>query len=109
MVLNDKVIPLVYLNNYSGYISNHILNKIRGGDYVRTLHVNLDVIDISIMVDIIYQLLGVDAFVVLQKIAKYNVSTVDPRSVLNLKIDSRTVLVLKIHRVSAIPHQLFVD
>lgn len=65
MMANNRMIPLIYINGYYSYINEQLLKKLRAGD----LAANITVIAIGVVVYIMFQLSGVDAF---QIIANWN-------------------------------------
>lgn len=106
---NNYMIPLIYINGHYSYINEQLLKKLRAGD----LSANLTVVVIGVVIYIMCQLSGVDAFAIFDQIGKLNAPRVDPGSGLNPTYappSSRTVpgSALKITRPSAIPHQEFV-
>jgi len=104
MLSTNRMIPLIYLNGHYCYINDHLLKKLRAGDFVVT---------IGVVVYLMCQLSGVDAFVILRELGKFNAPTVGPGFGLNptyAQPSSRTVpgSALEITRPTAIPHQEFV-
>ena len=65
MMANHRMIPLIYINGHYSYINEQLLKKLRAGD----LAANIGVIAIGVVVYIMSQLSGVDAF---QIIANWN-------------------------------------
>lgn len=89
-------IPLIYLNDHYCYINNHFFKKLYAGDLSGTL----TVVTIGVFVYLMCQLSGVDAFVILRELDKFNaqpLSCTVPRSA------------LEITRPTAMPHQEFVE
>ena len=110
MPSTNRMIPVIYLNGHYCYINDHLLKKLRAGD----LYGTLSVVTIGVVIYIMCQLSGVDAFVILRELGKFNAPRVDPRSGLNRTYSqpsSRTVpeSALEITRPTAMPHQEFVD
>ena len=68
MITNNKMIPLIYINGHYSYINEQLLKKLRAGD----LASNITVVAIGVLVYIMFQLAGVDAF---QIIANWNAPT----------------------------------
>ena len=62
MTDNNPIIPLIYINGHYSYINEQLLKKLRAGD----LASNITVIAIGVVVYIVFQLSGVDAFQILQ-------------------------------------------
>jgi hypothetical protein len=109
MMPTNRMIPLIYLNGHYCYINDHLLKKLRAGDLSGTL----TVVTIGVVVYLMCQLSGVDAFVILRELGKFNAPTVDPGFGLNptyAQPSSRTVpgSALEITRPTAMPHQEFV-
>ena len=109
MLSTNRMIPLIYLNGHYCYINDHILKKLRAGDLSGTL----TVVTIGVVVYLMCQLSGVDAFVILRELGKFNAPTVDPGFGLNptyAQSSSCTVpgSALEITRPTAMPHQEFV-
>lgn len=109
MLSTKRMIPLIYLNGDYCYINDHLLKKLRAGDLSGTL----TVVTIGVVVYLMCQLSGVDAFVILREVGKLNAPTVDPGFGLNPTYappSSRRVpgSGLEITRPSAMPHQEFV-
>lgn len=109
MLSTNRMIPLIYLNGHYCYINDHLLKKLRAGDLSGTL----TVVTIGVVVYLMCQLSGVDAFVILREVGKLNAPTVDPGFGLNPTYappSSRRVpgSGLEITRPSAMPHQEFV-
>jgi hypothetical protein len=71
MMANNRMIPLIYINGHYSYINEQLLKKLRAGD----LAGNITVIAIGVVVFIMFQLSGVDAF---QIIANWNVPQPSP-------------------------------
>ena len=104
MLSTNRMIPLIYLNGHYYYINDHLLKKLRAGDFVVT---------IGGVVYLMCQLSGVDAFVILRELGKFNAPTVGPGFGLNptyAQPSSCTVpgSALEITRPTAMPHQEFV-
>jgi len=104
MMPTKRMIPLIYLNGHYCYINDHLLKKLRAGDFVVT---------IGVVVYLMCQLSGVNAFVILRKLGKFNPPKVDPGFGLNstyAQPSSRTVpgSALEITCPTAMPHQDFV-
>ena len=109
MMATNKMIPLIYINAPHVYVNEKILKRLRGGD----IYPNLTVICIGVVVYVMCQLSGVDAFAILRELGKFNAPTVDPGFGLNPtygKTSSRPGpgSVLEITRPTAMPHQEFV-
>jgi hypothetical protein len=68
---NNRMIPLIYINGHYSYINEQLLKKLRAGD----LAANITVIAIGVVVYIMFQLSGVDAF---QIIANWNAPQPSP-------------------------------
>lgn len=107
MLSTNRIIPLIYLNGH--YCYHHLLKKLRAGELSGTL----TVVTIGVVVYLMCQLSGVDAFVILRELGKLNAPTVGPGFGLNstcAQPSSRTVLgsALEITRPTAMPHQEFV-
>ena len=58
MMYNNRMIPLISINGHYSYINEQLLKKLRAGD----LAVNITVIAIGVVIYIMCQLSGVDAF-----------------------------------------------
>lgn len=71
MMANNRMIPLIYINGHYSYINEQLLKKLRAGD----LAANLTVIAIGVVVYIMFQLSGVEAF---QIIANWNAPQPSP-------------------------------
>jgi hypothetical protein len=71
MMTNNKMIPLIYINGHYSYINEQLLKKLRAGD----LAANITVVAIVVVVCIMFQLAGVDAF---QIIANWNAPQPSP-------------------------------
>ena len=65
---NKKIIPLIYINGHYSYINEQLLKKLRAGD----LSANLTIIAIGVVIYVICQLSGVDAFGILEQFGKLN-------------------------------------
>ena len=65
------MIPLIYINGHYSYINEQLLKKLRAGN----LASNITVVVISVVVCIMFQLIGVDAF---QIIANWNAPQPSP-------------------------------
>ena len=109
MISTNRMIPLVVINGRYSYINDQLLKKLRGGD----LSANLTIIAVGVVVYVMCQLSGVDAFAIYNQIGKWNAPTVDPGFGLNPtygKTPSRpgTGSTLAITRPTAMPHQEFV-
>ena len=63
MLSTNRMIPLIYLNGHYCYINDHLFKKLRAGDFVVT---------IGVVVYLMCQLSGVDAFVILRELGKFN-------------------------------------
>jgi hypothetical protein len=68
---NMNMIPLIYINGHYSYINEQLLKKLRAGD----LASNITVVAVGIIVYIMCQLLGVDAFAILEQIGSANAPT----------------------------------
>lgn len=109
MLSTNRMIPLIYLNGHYCYINDHLLKKLRAGDLSGTL----TLVTIGVVVYLMCQLSGVDAFVILRELGKFNAPTVDPGFGLNptyAQPSSCTVpgSALEITRPTVMPHQEFV-
>lgn len=109
MLSTNRMIPLIYLNGHYCYINDHLLKKLRAGDLSGTL----TVVTIGVVVYLMCQLSGVDAFVILRELGKLNAPTVDPGFGLNptyAQPSSCTIpgSALEITRPTVMPHQEFV-
>ena len=109
MLSTNRMIPLIYLNGHYCYINDHLLKKLRAGDLSGTL----TVVTIGVVVYLMCQLSGVDAFVILRELGKLNAPTVDPGFGLNstyAQPSRRTVpgSALEITRTTAMRHEEFV-
>ena len=71
MMANNRMIPLIYINGHYSYINEQLLKKLRAGD----LAANITVIAIGVVIYIMCQLSGVDAF---QIIANWNAPQPSP-------------------------------
>jgi hypothetical protein len=101
---NMNMIPLIYINGHYSYINEQLLKKLRGGD----LASSITVVAIGIIVYIMCQLSGVDAFAIFNEMSQWNAPTVD--SGFGVHPDdgnkiSRPQTVLQMERPSAMPHQ----
>jgi hypothetical protein len=65
---NTHMIPLIYINGHYSYINEQLLKKLRAGD----LSANLTIVAIGVVICVMCQLSGVDAFGILQQIGKSN-------------------------------------
>ena len=63
---NNHMIPLIYLNGDYSWISEQLLKKLRAGD----LSANLTIVTIGIVIYVMCQLSGVDAFAIFDPIGK---------------------------------------
>jgi len=72
MVASNQMIPLIYINGHYSYINEQLLKKLRAGD----LPANLNVIAIGVLLCVMWQLSGVDAFGI---IAQWNAPTTHTR------------------------------
>ena len=79
MLSTNKMIPLIYINGRYSYINDQLLKKLRSGD----LSANLTVIAVDVVIYVMCQLSGVDAFAILRELGKFNAPTVDPGFGLN--------------------------
>lgn len=109
MLSTNRMIPLIYLNGHYCYINDHLLKKLRAGDLSGTL----TVVTIGVVAYLMFQLSGVDAFVILRELGKLNAPTVGPGFGLNptyAQPSSRTVpgSALEITRPTAMPDEEFV-
>nr|WAJ48232.1 hypothetical protein DMDDKFKA_00011 [Haslea ostrearia] len=106
MLSTNRMIPLIYLNSHYCYINDHSLKKLRAGDLSGTL----TVVTIGVVVYLICQLSGVDAFVILRELGTLNAPTVVEFNPTYAQPSSRTVpgSALEINRPTAMPHQEFV-
>jgi hypothetical protein len=71
MITNNKMIPLIYINGHYSYINEQLLKKLRAGN----LASNITLVVISVVVYVMFQLIGVDAF---QTIANWNAPQPSP-------------------------------
>ena len=71
MMANNRMIPLIYINGHYSYINEQLLKKLRAGD----LAANITGVAIAVVVYIMFQLAGVDAF---QIIANWNAPQPSP-------------------------------
>lgn len=72
MLSTNRIILLIYLNGH--YCYDHLLKKLRAGELSGTL----TVVTIGVVVYLMCQLSGVDAFVILRELGKLNAPTVGP-------------------------------
>jgi hypothetical protein len=98
---NMKMISLIYINGHYSYINEQLLKKLQAGD----LAPNITVVAIGIIVYIMCQLSGVDAFAIFNEMGKLNAPTVDPGFGLNPTYGTRSAL--GITRPTAMPHSEF--
>jgi hypothetical protein len=105
MITNNKMIPLIYINGHYSYINEQLLRKLRAGD----LSASIIVVTIGVIVYVMCQLSGIDAFTILRELGRLNAPTVDPRFGLNPTTPSRpgSGSTLQITRPTAMPHQEF--
>jgi hypothetical protein len=68
------MIPLIYMNGHYSYINEQLLKKLRAGD----LSANLTIVAIGVVVYVMCQLSGVDAFAILDQISKWNAPQPSP-------------------------------
>jgi hypothetical protein len=106
---NKEMIPLIYLNARNIYINEKVLKKLRAGD----LPEDLVLVAVAIIVYITCQLSGVNEFVILRELGKFNAPTVDPEFGLNptyAQPSNHRVLgsALEITQPTSMPHQEFV-
>ena len=104
---NMKMIPLIYINGHYSYINEQLLKKLRAGD----LSAGIAVVTIGVIVYVMCQLPGIDAFTILRELGRLNAPTVDPRFGLDPTTPSRpgSGSTLQITRPTAMPHQEFDD
>jgi hypothetical protein len=103
---NMNMIPLIYINGHYSYINEQLLKKLRAGD----LASNITVVAVGIIVYIMCQLSGVDAFAIFNEMGKWNAPTVDTGFGLNpddVSKVSRPQTVLQMERPSAMPQQYY--
>jgi len=74
MITNNKMIPLIYINGHYSYINQQLLKKLRAGD----LTANITVVVIGVVVYIMCQASGVDAFAILRELGRLNAPTPNP-------------------------------
>ena len=101
MITNNKMIPLIYINGHYSYINEQLLKKLRAGD----LAANITVVAIGVVVYVMCNLSGVDAFTILQQIGKWNAPTVDHGFGLNPYKTSSSQTDLQMEKPSAMPQQ----
>lgn len=65
---NNHMIPLIYINGHYSYINEQLLKKLRAGD----LSANLTIVAIGVVIYVMCQLSGVDAFAIFDQIGKWN-------------------------------------
>lgn len=109
MLSTNRMIGLIYLNGHYCYINDHLLKKLRAGDLSGTL----TVVTLVVVVYIMCQLSGVDAFVILRELGKFNSPTVDFGFGLNPTYGQPSSCrvpgsALEIIRPTAMPHEEFV-
>jgi hypothetical protein len=107
MLTNNKRIPLIYINGHYSYINEQLLRKLRAGDLSSA---SLTVVTIGVIVYVMCQLLGIDAFTIIRELGRLNAPTIDPhpRFGLNPTTPSRPGLTLRLTRPTAMPHEKFV-
>lgn len=71
---NTHMIPLIYINGHSSYINEQLLKKLRAGD----LSANLTIVAIGVVVFVMCQLSGADAFAIFDQIGKWNAPQPSP-------------------------------
>ncbi len=71
LMATHQLIPLIYINGHHAYINEQLLKRIRSGD----LAANLAVVAIGVVVYIMFQLQGIDAFGI---IASWNAPQAGP-------------------------------
>ena len=74
MMPNNEMIPLIYIKGHYSYINEQVLKKLRSGDFAS----NLGAVAIGIIVYIMFQLGGVDAFAILSELGRLNAPTPNP-------------------------------
>jgi hypothetical protein len=68
------MIPLIYINGHYSYINEQLLKKLRAGD----LSANLTIVAIGVVIYVMCQLSGVDAFAIFDQISKWNAPQPSP-------------------------------
>ena len=71
---NNHMIPLIYINGHYSYINEQLLKKLRAGD----LSANLTLVAIGVVIYVMCQLSGVDAFTIFNQIGKWNAPQPSP-------------------------------
>ena len=71
---NNHMIPLIYINGHYSYINEQLLKKLRAGD----LSANLTIVAIGVVIYVMCQLSGVDAFAIFDQIGKWNAPQPSP-------------------------------
>ena len=71
---NNHMIPLIYINGHYSYINEQLLKKLRAGD----LSTNLTIVAIGVVIYVMCQLSGVDAFAIFDQIGKWNAPQPSP-------------------------------
>lgn len=74
LIATNEMIPLIYINGHYSYINEKLLKKLRAGD----LSTNLTIVAIGVVVYVMCQLSGVDAFGILNQIGKWNAPQPSP-------------------------------
>ena len=74
LIPTNEMIPLIYINGHYSYINEQLLKKLRSGD----LTANLTVVAIGVVVFVMCQLSGVDAFAIFNQIGKWNAPQPSP-------------------------------
>ncbi len=64
MTSHKHMIPLIYLNGHYSYINEQLLKRLRSGD----LSANLTIVAIGVVIYVMCQFSGVDAFTILKQI-----------------------------------------
>ena len=107
-IATHEMVPLIYIDGYHGYINEQLLKKLRAG----SLSGNLILLAIGGIVYILAQSVGVDAFGILDPIARWNAPSLAPGAnptYGSIPSHSRRGSTVEIHRPTSMPHQEFVD
>ena len=74
LIATNEMIPLIYINGHYSYINEQLLKKLRAGD----LSANLTIVAIGVVIYVMCQLSGVDAFAILDLIGRWNAPQPSP-------------------------------
>nr|AHI51277.1 hypothetical protein [Cylindrotheca closterium] len=73
-IIINHMIPLIYINGHYSYINEQLLKKLRAGN----LSANVTIVAIGVVIYVMCQLSGVDAFTIFDQIGKWNAPQPSP-------------------------------